>query len=45
MQRVETGERDWDFACQAKAFELYSVGNGKLVKVYKHGSSMIRFIF
>lgn len=45
MQRGETGERDWDSACQAKAFELYSVGNGKLVKVYKHGSNMIRFMF
>lgn len=34
-----------DFECQAKAFEFYSVGNGKLLKVYKHGINMIRFIF
>ena len=45
MQGGETGERDWDSTCQAKAFELYSVGNGKLVKVYKHGSNVIRFMF
>lgn len=31
--------------CQGKAFELYSVGNEELLKVYKHGSYMIGFMF
>lgn len=35
----------WDSVCHAKTFELYSVGNGQLLKVYKHGSNMTRFIF
>lgn len=45
MLRGEIGEVGWDSVCQSKAFELYSVRNGELLKVYKHGSNMIRFMF
>lgn len=45
MLSVKIGEVGWDSVCQAKAFELYSVGNGQLLKVYKHGSNMTRFMF
>lgn len=45
MLRGKTGEVDWDSICQAGAFELYSVGNGEQLEIYKHGSNMIRFMF
>lgn len=45
MLRVKIREVGLDFECQTKAFEFYSVGNRKLLKVYKHGINMIRFIF
>lgn len=45
MLRGEIGEVGWDSVRQAKAFELYSVRNGELLKVYKHGSNMIKFMF
>lgn len=45
MLSVKIGEVVWDSVCQAKAFELYSVGNGQLLKVYKRGNNMTRFIF
>lgn len=37
MLRGKIGGLGWDSVCQAKAFELYSVGSGELLKVYKHG--------
>lgn len=35
--KIKIGKVGWDSVCQAKAFELYSVGNGQLLKVYKMG--------
>ena len=45
MLRGKIGELDWNSICQGKAFELYSLGNKKLLKVYKRGSNMIGFRF
>lgn len=45
MLRLKIREVGLDFECKAKAFEFYSVGNRKLLKVYKHEINMIRFTF
>lgn len=45
MLRGKIGELGWNSLCQGKALDLYSVGNEEVLKVYKHGSNMIGFMF
>lgn len=42
MQRGETERETGTLHVKLRHLNWYSVGNGKLVKVYKHGSNMIR---